>query len=471
MARFVGMRDTVESPECRGGLVVFGGFLKEMAMSIVRKACILAVAMVPAAWSLAQDAGKPAAAEPAKAAQPDANGAAKAEERRVEPAAEKMLEEAKAALKKTRDISFGLTQTSPMGESKGTLTLVLPEKPGMGFPLSVYRIGMVGEGGKPTKEWSSDGKKMWLVDHGAKKVLSMEIGAGTMPPEDVWPILPQWVFESMFENPMLKTVSATLEGESEVGGVKCRVVKQVQEMEIPGEEEGEKPMMMTMTTTRHLGADMLPRKIESSMKMPGMEALGGEMKTVSEMKDLKANAGLKAEDMAAKTPEGYAEEKGTYESMGIQNPEESAPKLKAEVGQPALAFKLNDSKGKEVTLESLKGRVVLLDFWATWCGPCKAAMPAIQKLHEKYADKPVTIIGVNCWEQKDDAAVKYMEKQKFTYTLLLKGDDLAKEYGITGIPTLILIDKEGKVLHTAVGFGPGEEEHLAELIDKELAKK
>lgn len=444
------------------------GSMKDMKMSMVRKACILAVAMVPAAWSLAQDAGKPAAAEPAKAEQP-ANG--KAEERRIEPAAQKMLDEAKSALKKVRDISFGLTQSSPMGDSKGTITLLLPEKPGMGFPLNVYRIGTVDGAGKATKEWSSDGKKMWLVDHGAKKVLSMEIGEGTMPPEDVWPILPQWVFEGMFENPMMKTVSATLEGESEVGGVKCRVVKQVQEMEIPGEEEGEKPTTMTMTTTRHLGEDMLPRKIESSMKMPGLEMMGGEMKTVSEMKDLKANAGLKASDMAARTPEGYAEEKGTYESMGIQDPEQSAPKLKAEVGQPALAFKLNDPKGNEVTLESLKGRVVLLDFWATWCGPCKAAMPAIQKLHEKYADKPVTIIGVNCWEQKDEAAVKYMEKQKFTYTLLLKGDDLAKEYGISGIPTLILIDKEGKVLHTGVGFGPGEEEHLAELIDKELSKK
>jgi thiol-disulfide isomerase/thioredoxin len=98
-------------------------------------------------------------------------------------------------------------------------------------------------------------------------------------------------------------------------------------------------------------------------------------------------------------------------------------------------------------------------------------MPSIQKLHEKYKDKPVSIIGINCWEKDSSAAVDYMKKKNFTYTLLLKGDDLATQYQVPGIPTLILIDGDGKILHSGSGFGPGEEEHLAELIDKALAAK
>src|SRR5262249_32574459 len=144
-------------------------------------------------------------------------------------------------------------------------------------------------------------------------------------------------------------------------------------------------------------------------------------------------------------------------------------KLKFAAGDEAPAFALKDPAGKEVTLASLKGRVVLLDFWATWCGPCKAAMPSIQKLHEKYKGKSVTVLGVNTWERGGpDLAAKYMEKSGYTYGLVVKGDDLAKTYGISGIPTIVLIGPDGKILHIAVGFAEGEEEHLAKLIDKAL---
>ncbi len=98
-------------------------------------------------------------------------------------------------------------------------------------------------------------------------------------------------------------------------------------------------------------------------------------------------------------------------------------------------------------------------------------MPKIQTLHEKYKDKKVTIAGVNTWERgKDEKAVKYMKDQKYTYTCLLGGDDLASSYNVPGIPTLILVDGEGKILFTTVGVSDEAEKQIEELIEKELAK-
>src|SRR5262249_7371157 len=95
-----------------------------------------------------------------------------------------------------------------------------------------------------------------------------------------------------------------------------------------------------------------------------------------------------------------------------------------------------------------------LDFWATWCGPCRAAMPGVQALHEKYKDKGVSVFGLNCWESGD--APGYMKEQKYTYGLLLNADEVAGKYGVSGIPTIYVIGRDGKVVYQSVGF-EGEE--------------
>jgi thiol-disulfide isomerase/thioredoxin len=141
------------------------------------------------------------------------------------------------------------------------------------------------------------------------------------------------------------------------------------------------------------------------------------------------------------------------------------------VGDAAPDFNLTSVDGNKVTLASLKGKVVLLDFWATWCGPCKAAMPTIQKLHEAYKDKGVVILGVNTWEKNADAARDYMAKKKFTYGCLMNGDDLAKAYGVVGIPTLVIIGKDGKVAMADMGLSDDTGASLRKVIDAALAKK
>src|SRR5687768_3814654 len=110
--------------------------------------------------------------------------------------------------------------------------------------------------------------------------------------------------------------------------------------------------------------------------------------------------------------------------------------LKDLVGKQAPAFKMTDTKGKVHTNGSLKGKVVLLDFWATWCPPCVAASPTMQKLHEKYAKQGLVVIGANLGEHSDPdgTPAKYAKEHKYTYTFTKKNDDYARKLGVRGIP-------------------------------------
>lgn len=120
-------------------------------------------------------------------------------------------------------------------------------------------------------------------------------------------------------------------------------------------------------------------------------------------------------------------------------------------GETAPDWELLTSEGNAVQLGDLEGKVVVLDFWATWCGPCLTAMPGLQELHERFAGEPVEIIGINVWEQADP--VQYMEENGYTYTLLLKGDEVAEAYMVSAIPTFYVIGPDGRVLFSARGSG------------------
>jgi thiol-disulfide isomerase/thioredoxin len=232
-----------------------------------------------------------------------------------------------------------------------------------------------------------------------------------------------------------------------------------------------------MRQVRHVGADdLMSRKIESWTTFTGDwgEEAPAPRSFVGTYTNVKTNS--KPADstfqLAAKT--GYTTAEPDAAELGIESKER--PKLKFAVGDTAPAFTLASRDGKDVTLADLKGRVVLLDFWATWCGPCKMAMPGVQKLSEKYKDQAVSVFGVDTFEggapaKAAEKARKYMDSKKYTYGLLFAGDKLAKTYGISGIPTFVLIDKDGKIIHIGVGFDEDGEDKLAEKIDKALNSK
>jgi thiol-disulfide isomerase/thioredoxin len=125
-----------------------------------------------------------------------------------------------------------------------------------------------------------------------------------------------------------------------------------------------------------------------------------------------------------------------------------------EVGQPAPNFKLQDLYGREVSLDQYRGRVVLLDFWATWCGPCRMSMPLLERLQKEFPSTLI-LLAINLQDTKD-------EVKDFVYKMGLKSQILLDEDGTVGqtygagtIPLEVLIDKEGIVRFAQNGFDPG----------------
>lgn len=131
-------------------------------------------------------------------------------------------------------------------------------------------------------------------------------------------------------------------------------------------------------------------------------------------------------------------------------------------------FKLKDLEGKEVELASFKGKVVLLNFWATWCGPCKAEIPGFVELQEKYRDQ-LTIIGYSV-DDTAELAKKFAAQYKMNYPILLgEGrEDVQDAYGpIWGIPASFLISKDGLVCRKHMGIAPKAvfEKEIVALLD------
>ncbi|MGI9070040.1 MAG: peroxiredoxin family protein [Bryobacteraceae bacterium] len=124
----------------------------------------------------------------------------------------------------------------------------------------------------------------------------------------------------------------------------------------------------------------------------------------------------------------------------------------ANLRKSAPGFTLGDAKGAAVRLSDYKGRVVLLDFWATWCGGCKVEIPWYMEFDNKYKDRGLAVIGVSMDEDGWKSVKPFLEKTKLNYSVVIGNQGLAKQYGVEAMPMTLLIDQNGKIAASHVGL-------------------
>ncbi len=163
-----------------------------------------------------------------------------------------------------------------------------------------------------------------------------------------------------------------------------------------------------------------------------------------------------AEKQQAETPQGVL-----VPAPGTGEPEYVTPLN----GKPAPAFALQNLSGSKISLASYKGKAVMINFWATWCGPCQVETPWIVELRDKYAAQGFEVLGVDTegddlqpgdkagWAKAETNANKFVTEMKVPYPVLLDGDSISNEYGgLDDLPTSFFVDRSGKVVAASVGL-------------------
>lgn len=137
--------------------------------------------------------------------------------------------------------------------------------------------------------------------------------------------------------------------------------------------------------------------------------------------------------------------------------------------QPAADFTLKSLAGNNVRLADLKGQVVLINFWATWCGPCRQEMPVLDRLHQRYQDTGFTVLGVNV-EGVEGPARELAQKTGVTFPVLVdEGQKISKLYDLKAMPSTVVVDRDGNVRYVHRGYKPGDEEKYVQVV-KELIR-
>jgi cytochrome c biogenesis protein CcmG/thiol:disulfide interchange protein DsbE len=127
-------------------------------------------------------------------------------------------------------------------------------------------------------------------------------------------------------------------------------------------------------------------------------------------------------------------------------------KESAKTPENAHDFTLTSIDGENITLSQLKGHVVLVDFWATWCPPCRNSIPHFIDLYEKYKERGLMILGIST--EDEQTLINFRDSNQIPYIILLGNNEIAQAYGVQAIPKTIFIDKKGKIRKTQVGFAP-----------------
>jgi len=178
--------------------------------------------------------------------------------------------------------------------------------------------------------------------------------------------------------------------------------------------------------------------------------LGGSLLAPAQMNQTVNMLSMKLNEPVPDSMFQFTPPEGAKEVKEFQGPVKAVPDL---AGKAAADFKLNSMDGKEFSLSALRGKVVLIDFWASWCMPCRKDMPALEKIYGDFRSSGLVMIGMDAGEDQDTVS-KFLQQTKLSYPIVLAGEmNVLESYSVTAFPTLVLIDREGNIALYHVGSG------------------
>jgi peroxiredoxin/outer membrane lipoprotein-sorting protein len=306
----------------------------------------------------------------------------------------------------------------------------------------------------------SDGARYIWVDDQRRQLIHRAHGAVRGQPFDNVTTLqiPHLTDPAGIERQLSMPVIALVE-QATLEGLNCDVV-----LADPGEQQPK----LRYTIARR---DGMPRRVERLLQ-------GGPLndRQTWTITNVQVNGEIDSSTFKLVAPEGYAtvgapfvhqpgemetttvltDESGDKAHTNIPaKPAANLPRtVGTDVGNIAPDFELSAPGGRKVSLASLRGDVVLLDFWGTWCLPCKRSSPEVQKVHIDYKDRGVKVFGLAVREAADENPINYMRENNYTYGLLLRADGVARQFGVRLYPTFIVIGREGEIVHIESSFDP-----------------
>jgi thiol-disulfide isomerase/thioredoxin len=362
----------------------------------------------------------------------------------VDPDPKAVLQKSAEACLKVKAVQYQIREEAGDNVSFASVLQVRADVPNLGFSPGKFRV--FGETKSGTSfGFAYDGEWLRTLEPRDKVILAIKSPTpyvtGQILAEQGLSGFAWFTLDKPFEEQIEKSDRLTYVGRETIAGIECHVIESAITRDVLGTG------LKQSVTRFFIGADdLLPRGLQTGAYRKIITAL-----TIDPT----------IRDLAFTLPvlDGYSEQIVTGPRARVQG-------LLA-VGTAAPAFSLKGPDGSEVTLESLRGRVVILDFWGTWCVPCRKTMPVLERLHRKFQDRDVTILGISVADKESDPAA-FMKRFGYTYGILLSGDPVAESYRAVMLPTLYVIGKDGKILHAESGAREGAEAQLETLIESAL---
>ncbi|OGU00114.1 MAG: thioredoxin [Geobacteraceae bacterium GWB2_52_12] len=141
------------------------------------------------------------------------------------------------------------------------------------------------------------------------------------------------------------------------------------------------------------------------------------------------------------------------------------------IGQPAPDFKVQSTSGQPISLENYRGHVLILDFFATWCQPCRLSIPHLVEMNRKYGKQGLQILGLSVDDGGERVVKEFTDEYRVNYPLALVGDSATADFGVRSVPVLYLIDKKGKIAEVYRGYSSETARALESAIKRLLAEK